>query len=171
MFNIYKKAALALALGSASLSAHAIEAHISVWTDIDPTLALLKPNGDALDDVVKLAYQAGSGLTPWSDQVRIYSNDILKDVEVRLSQAAVLQPTSAAGSAVDVPLTVSLKGVDLKTDVYTFTAAELFNGSPIQGGSVEMPLQIRQTVRAPITAAGRYEGMVSLVLAQGTGTP
>ena len=40
MHAIIKKAALAAALATASLSAHAVETKISVYADVDPTLAL-----------------------------------------------------------------------------------------------------------------------------------
>lgn len=165
--NLLKKLFVAAALASASLSAHALEAHIQVWADVDPTLALLKADGTALDDVVKLEYRPGptttGSLVPWSDSVRIFSNDVSKDVQVRLIQAAVLQAQIGTGTA--VPLTVSLKGKPLTITAQDFTAAELFTGS-IPGASVEMPLEIRQTTPATITAAGRYEGLVSIAMVQ-----
>ena len=42
MHAIIKKAALAAALATASLSAHALETKISVYADVDPTLALMR---------------------------------------------------------------------------------------------------------------------------------
>ncbi|MER2178182.1 MAG: CS1 type fimbrial major subunit, partial [Stenotrophomonas maltophilia] len=77
--NNMAKLCLAVGLCAASISVHAAEAHIIVWADVDPTLSLLKADGTALDDSVELAYMPGSGLRPWSEQVRIYTNDRLKD--------------------------------------------------------------------------------------------
>ena len=84
MHAILKKAALAAALATVSLSANAFDADIKVWANVDPTLALLKADGTALDSVVNMVHNPVSGLVPWSQQVRIYSNDIDKDIEVRV---------------------------------------------------------------------------------------
>ncbi|MGS7840031.1 CS1 type fimbrial major subunit, partial [Stenotrophomonas maltophilia] len=56
MNAILKKAALAAALATASLSANAAEANISVWAQVDTSLALLKDDGTALPDVVNLVH-------------------------------------------------------------------------------------------------------------------
>ncbi|MET0891591.1 MAG: CS1 type fimbrial major subunit [Stenotrophomonas maltophilia] len=169
--NLIYKLFAAAALASVSMSASAVEAHIKVWADIDPTLALLKANGSAIDDAVKLEYRPGRGLTPWTEQVRIYSNDIGKDVEVRLAQSAQLNPSAADVGAVAVPLSVQLNGRLLTTTVTNFLAAELFSGATVPGGSIIMPLTVSQTTEGVIAAAGSYEGMVSLVLNQKTTGP
>ncbi len=167
--NVLAKLAVAAVFGAASVSAHAIEANITVWADVDPTLSLLKADGTALDDVVEMSYRAGAGLTPWTEQVRIYSNDVAKDVEVRLARPAELVTQDAPGGNV-VPMSVRLNSRLLTTTVTDFTAAELFNGS-IPGASIAMPLTIAQTTQGPITAAGHYEGLVSIVLNQKTTGP
>lgn len=170
--NIKAKLCLGVALCAASLSLHAAEAHVIVWTEVDPTLSLLKADGTALDDSVKLAHVAGSGLNTWSQQVRIHTNDRLKDVEIRLGQAVELLPIRAEAGAKAVPMTVKLNSRELKTTVTDFTSAELFPGAdPGEGASIIMPLTVGQTTRAPITVAGTYEGMVSIVLNQKVATP
>ncbi|MEN5203161.1 CS1 type fimbrial major subunit [Stenotrophomonas sp. TWI700] len=168
--NNMAKLCLAVGLCAASASASAIEAHVIVWADVDPTLSLLKADGTALDDSVELAHRAGSGLTSWNEQVRIYSNDTDKDVEVRLARALELVPTNAGPTAVAVPMKVTLNSRELTTVSENFTAAELFTGA-INGGSIEMPLVVGQAALAPIAVAGKYEGLLSLVLNQKAATP
>ena len=48
MNSILKKAALAAALATASLSANAAESHIKVYTNVDTTLALMKADGSVV---------------------------------------------------------------------------------------------------------------------------
>lgn len=169
--NIINKLFVAAALASASMSAHAIEAHIKVWADVDPTLSLLKADGSALDDMVEMSYRAGAatgssaGLTPWTQMVRIFSNDTAKDVRVRVGSAAALSPEIAGPGAIPVPLTVSLKGVDLAVLAKDFTKDELYAGG-LPGASIEMPLTIRQTTQGAIAAAGKYVGIVSVIVEQ-----
>ncbi|MDX3934013.1 CS1 type fimbrial major subunit [Stenotrophomonas sp.] len=170
--NNMAKLCLAAGLCAASVSVHAAEAHIIVWADVDPTLSLLKADGTALDDSVELVYMAGSGLRPWSEQVRIYTNDRLKDVEVRLGQAVELLPARIDGGAQPVPMTVKLNNRELTTTVTEFTAADLFPGSDAgDGASIAMPLVVGQTTPGPITVAGRYEGLVSIALNQKAAAP
>ncbi|TGY37075.1 CS1 type fimbrial major subunit [Stenotrophomonas maltophilia] len=172
MSHIFKKAALAVALVGASLSANAaVEANITVWANVDPTLSLLKADGTALPDAVQLVYRAGgAGLAPWSEDVRIFSNDIEKDVSVRLAAETVLRPDLAAPGAINVPLTVSLNGRELDTTAIDFAADDLFD-SAIPGASIAMPLRVQQTVSGEINFAGLYSGTVALVVAQNTAAP
>lgn len=169
--NMINKLFVAAALASASMSAHAIEAHIKVWADIDPTLSLLKADGSALDDMVEMSYRAGAstgssaGLSTWTQMVRIFSNDTDKDVRVRVASLPVLSPEIAGPGAVDVPLTVSLKNVDLTATAKPFTKAEIYDGG-LPGASIEMPLAIRQTTPGAIATAGKYVGIVSVILEQ-----
>lgn len=169
--NMIKKLFVAAALASASMSAHAIEAHIKVWADIDPTLSLLKADGSALDDMVEMSYRAGAasgssaGLSSWTQMVRIFSNDTDKDLRVRVASLPVLSPEIAGPGAVDVPLTVSLKNVDLAVAAKPFTKDEIYAGG-LPGASIEMPLTIRQTTPGAIAAAGKYVGIVSVILEQ-----
>src|SRR6185437_4062479 len=98
MNSILKKAALAAALATVSLSANAFDADIKVWANVAPTLALLKADGTALDSVVNMVHNPVSGLVPWSQQVRIYSNDESKDIEVRVGSTPQLLNTDGGGT-------------------------------------------------------------------------
>ncbi|PTS80402.1 fimbrial protein [Stenotrophomonas sp. HMWF022] len=166
--HLLKKLFAAAAFATVSLSAHATQADIKVWATVDPTLALLKADGTALDDMVEMSHRPGAagtgGLTPWSQSVRIFTNDDQKDVQIRLGQEAKLSATLGGGA--DVPLTVSLGGNDITTTEKTLTAAQLFDGTDITGASIALPLTIKQTTQAAITTAGLYEGIVSIVLMQ-----
>jgi hypothetical protein len=165
-----RNAVAAIALAAASTSAHAIQADIKIWADVDPTLALLRADGSALPNGVALTYQPGQGLQPWKDQVRIFSNDPAKDIGVRLGNEAELRPVIAAPGAVPVPMTVTLNGRTLSVAEREFTASDLFDGA-LPGASIAMPLEFAQTTRGPIVAAGLYEGLVSIVLVQKAGSP
>jgi len=156
-------AGLALLLGTLALSAQAVQTDIKVWADVDPTLALLQADGSPLPDTVRLTYNPSIGLLPWSQQVRIYSNDISKDLSIRLANAPVLSPLG--GSASSVPLSVSINTRRLGVVPQDFTAVELFDGA-LPGASIAMPLQIAQATLGRITTAGQYEGMVSVVIVQ-----
>jgi len=163
MKTILKKAALAAALVTVSLSAHAAQTDITLSATIDDSLALLRADGSALPDAVKLTYNpagASAGLNRWVDRVRIYSNDTSKDVEVRLQ--APVELIAKTGSNPNVPMTVELSGRTLSTTAVDFTADELYDGS-IPDASVAMDLAIAQTTRGKL-AAGDYEGMASIVL-------
>jgi hypothetical protein len=119
MSNILKKAALAAALVTASLSANAAESHITVYTNVDPSLALMKQDGTALPDSIALDHVPGQGLNTHNERVRIYTNDEDKDVEVRLGHAPSLVPKSGIGAA--VPLTVSLNKLAWTTPARCWT--------------------------------------------------
>lgn len=168
MSSILKKVALTAALTAASLSAHAFDADIKVWANVDPTLALLKADGTALDSVVNMVHNPVSGLVPWSQQVRVYSNDEDKDIEVRVGSTPQLLNTD--GSGTPVPLTVSLNGKALTVAAQDFAASDLFDGA-LPGASIPMPLRIAQTVQAPIAKGGTYEGVVTIAMQQKTTSP
>lgn len=168
MNSILKKAALAAALATVSLSANAFDADIKVWANVDPTLALLKADGTALDSVVNMVHNPVSGLVPWSQQVRIYSNDESKDIEVRVGSTPQLLNTDGGGTP--VPLTVSLNGRALTVAAQDFSASDLFDGA-LPGASIPLALRIAQTVQAPITRGGSYEGIVTIAMQQKTTSP
>lgn len=168
MNSILKKAALAAALATVSLSASAFDADIKVWANVDPTLALLKADGTALDSVVNMVHNPVSGLVPWSQQVRIYSNDESKDIEVRVGSTPQLLNTDGGGAP--VPLTVSLNGRALTVAAQDFSATDLFDGA-LPGASIPLALRIAQTVQAPIARGGSYEGIVTIAMQQKTTSP
>lgn len=164
MHAILKKAALAAALATASLSAHAVETKISVYADVDPTLALLRDDGSALPDAVTLTHDPLRGLVPSTQHVRIHSNDEKADIEAKIGGAFVL--VNGDGK-VTVPMTVSLNRRALAESPIEFKAADLFTGAgSTPGASISMPLTIAQTTPAPITTKGAYTGIVSIVLNQ-----
>ncbi|KAF1014613.1 MAG: CFA/I fimbrial subunit B [Stenotrophomonas maltophilia] len=165
MNTIIKKAALVAALATASLSANAAESHITVYTNVDMSLALLKEDGSALPDEIPLTHVPGTtgGLRPHIERVRIFTNAEDKDVEIRL--ATVPNPVNTEGKGVPVPLTVRLNSVTLTDAAQDFLASDIYDGA-IPGRSIIMPLEIAQTTRAPIPTEGRFEGMVSVILAQ-----
>lgn len=103
MHAIIKKAALAAALATASLSAHALETKISVYADVDPTLALLRDDGTPLPDLVTLTHDPLRGLIPDTQRVRIHSNDDTADIEARIDGAFALANETGT---VTVPMTV-----------------------------------------------------------------
>ena len=163
MNTFLKKVALAAALATASLSTNAAESHIKVYANVDPSIALMKQDGSALPDLITLDHVPGQGLNTHNERVRIYTNDESKDVEVRLGHAPALVPMSGIGP--DVPLTVSLNKRPLTVAAQDFLAADLYDGA-LPGASIVMDLDIAQTTRAPITAQGAYDGIVSVVLTQ-----
>ncbi|KAA8999190.1 fimbrial protein [Stenotrophomonas cyclobalanopsidis] len=169
MNTFLKKAALAAALATASLSAHAAEAEIAVWADVDPTLALLKADGRPLDSSVKLGHNPANGkLTKWSETVRIYSNATDKDIEVRLGFSPSLSLVGGGGTP--VPLKVSLNKQVLATTAITFDADAIFDGAT-PGASLPMDLEIEQGNDVAIDKEGRYEGIVRIAMVQAAGTP
>jgi len=109
-----------------------------------------------------------SGLVPWSQQVRIYSNDESKDIEVRVGSTPQLLNTDGGGTP--VPLTVSLNGRALTVAAQDFTASDLFDGA-MPGASIPMALRIAQTSPAPIARGGSYEGIVTIAMQQKTTSP
>lgn len=165
MSTFLKKAALAAALATASLSAHAAEVEIAVWADVDPTLALMKADGTPLDDSIKLGHNPATGLlTPDVQRVRIHSNDISKDLDVRLGADPVLLPEQGS-KGVPVPLAVSLNGTALSTTSVDFEASKIFDGA-LPGRSIPMDLRIAQGNATAITEAGQYKGIVTIALKQ-----
>lgn len=161
--SLSKRAALAAALAASAATAHAANADIQVWAEVDPTLSLLRADGRPLPASMELPHAVQFGLAPVSEQVRIFTNDTDSNVEVRLATNAVLRPHLTAEGAKDVGLTVNLNGRAITTTATTFNATDLYVNS-LEGRSIVMPLTIASSSRGPIEHAGRYEGMVSLVL-------
>ena len=162
--KLMKFAPLAL-VALTSLPAMAVEKSLLVYADVDPTLEILQSDGSPLPASMEMAYLPGSGLQPTRLGTRIYSNDTDKDMTLRLITNPVLANMTNP-AATDVPLSVSYGGRPLNTTGVTLPAADLFPGGDATGGSIEQLLDIRQTTAGAITNAGRYEGIVSLVLTQ-----
>ncbi len=170
MHAIIKKAALAAALVTASSSAFAIDTRISVYANVDTTLAFQQEDGSPLPDSITLNYlpefkgTAGrpGGLEPWKLNTRIFTNDADKDIEVSLQNALELVPTIGHIGATPVPMTVSLHGVELTTTSQDLSAKDVFDGA-IEGVSKPLELAITQTTAGPLTT-GSYEGMATIVM-------
>ena len=162
--NLLKIAPLAL-VALTSLPALAVEKSILIYADVDPTLELLQSDGSPLPASMEMAYLPGTGLQPTSIGTRIFSNDIDKDMTIRLITSPVLaNMTNPAATA--VPLSVNFGGRALSTTGVALVAADLFPGGDPTSGSIEQMLEVKQATTGAITNAGRYEGMVSLVLTQ-----
>ncbi|WDM62982.1 CS1 type fimbrial major subunit [Stenotrophomonas forensis] len=172
---IVKKAALAAALATASLSAHAVDTRISVYANVDTTLAFQQENGSPLPDSITMNYlpefNDGSGgnvrpggLEPWTLMTRIFTNDDSKDIQVSLQNALELVPTIGHVGATPVPMTVSLHNLELTTASQDLSATDLFDGA-IDGVSKPLELAITQTT-AGVLKSGSYEGMATIVMRQ-----
>jgi len=175
MNSIIKKAALAAALVTASSSAFAIDTRISVYANVDTTLAFQQEDGSPLPDSITMNYlpefNDGSGgnvrpggLEPWKLMTRIFTNDDSKNIEVSLQNALELVPTINQVGAKPVPMTVSLHGVELSTTAEDLVATDLFDGA-IDGVSKPLELAITQTT-AGVLKSGSYEGIATIVMRQ-----
>ncbi|ROM72397.1 hypothetical protein BK654_27485 [Pseudomonas brassicacearum] len=148
-----------------SLPALAVEKSILVYADVDPTIELLQSDGSPLPASMEMAYLPGAGLQPTRLGTRIFSNDTDKDMTLRLITNPVLANMTNP-AATGVPLSVTFGGRALNTTGVSLSAADLFPGGDPTSGSIEQLLDIRQTTAGAIANAGRYEGIVSLVLTQ-----
>lgn len=166
--TLLRKLSLAAALATVSLSANAAESHIMVYTNVDLSLAMLKPDGSPLPDSIEMPHMPRDGLRTTTERVRIFTNDETKDIEVNLMHDPML--VIKTGTAPAVPLTVSLNRTPLTVAPTDFLASEIFDGA-LPGASFIMDLDIAQTVKAPLTVAGTYEGIVSIAMKQKTASP
>lgn len=148
-----------------TVSVLAVTAEINVTANIDSTLEIRNADGTPLDKNVSMSYTPGTGLDPFTTMTKIYSNDTTKGVTVRVASAPFMVHTTKP-SAATIPLKVSYLGKELSTTVVTLTAAELFTGSG-SDASVPAALTIEQATRAAVTESGVYQGIVSIVFAQG----
>lgn len=175
MNSIIKKAALAAALVTASSSAFAIDTRISVYANVDTTLAFQQEDGSPLPDSITMNYlpefkdSSGASLRPggleaWKLNTRIFTNDEDKDIQVSLQNALELVPTIGQVGAKPEPMTVSLHGVELTTASKDLAATDLFDGA-IEGVSKPLELIIAQTTPGPLKS-GSYEGMATIVMRQ-----
>lgn len=160
------KPAMALTALLAAFSASAAQKEITVTADIDPTAAITRADGSALPDQINMQYLPGSGLRPHTEQVKLWSNDVSKTLEVRLGHSPALN--RIFGGAAPIPLSVSLNGQSLATTATPFAPGILFPGGDITGGSIVMPLNIAQTTHGVVAEAGVYSGIVSIIVTQST---
>lgn len=154
----------AVALMSISMSAHAVQKDITVTANVDTTLEILSADGSALPTTMQMQYLPGQGLQAAEVMTKIFTNDVKKDLQIRLSMAPTLRNITNPG-ADEVPLAVKLGSTDVTTQAETLKAADIFTGD-IKSGSNAMPLSIAQKDAGVLAASGSYRGVVSVILTQ-----
>lgn len=164
--KIFVKATIISMLFASAFSSQASENNITVQATVDPTVSLTLADGTALPDTVTMTYQAGRGLVAYKNNVKLWSNDATKNLQINLGTVPKL--TDQNNGANPIELAVSLNGVTLSTTASTFTAASLFPGGTNTNGSTPLPLVISQKTFAPVTTAGNYSGIVNIVVTQAT---
>nr|CAC18738.1 adhesin major subunit pilin [Burkholderia cepacia] len=147
-----------------SMSAHAVQKDITVTANIDTTVEMLSADGSALPNTMQMQYLPGSGLQVTEVKTKIFTNDNAKDLQVRLATEPSLKNLTKPG-ADEIKLAVKLGGTALSTKATTLKASDIFTGDLAQGSNM-MPLSIAQQDVAPVTAAGSYQGLVSLIVTQ-----
>lgn len=153
-----KKSIFILTIASTlSMSAVAIQKDITVTADIEPTLEITDISGTPLPTTTTLSYTPGRGLTPRTIPTAILTNDNTKGVNVKLANSFTL--TSPSGTI--VPMTVTYAGKQLSTANELIDRATL--GYNADNKSLQQNLVLSQTTQTPLTEAGRYQGIVSLV--------
>lgn len=151
-----------ISLFAAVFSVSAAQQDITVTAQIDPTVDITLDNGSPLPATGTMQYLPGKGLGDYSKQVKLWSNTVDRDLLVSLVNSPLL--TDETGTS-DIPLKVTLNGEALSISQKKMTYATTFpNG--IEHGSSTMPLVISQANPGLITKAGRYTGIVSIVVAQ-----
>ncbi|BDH46962.1 fimbrial protein [Salmonella enterica subsp. enterica serovar Choleraesuis] len=158
------KIALCSAAMVVALNANALQQDITVTADIDPTVSISKADGAALPDSITMQYRAGQGLVAYKENVKLWSNAADKDLMVSLSAEPKLTDPSGQGS---IPLSVLIDGKVLSTTQTTYDYKTTFP-SGIKNGSSVMPLVITQKSAGEATVAGKYTGLVSLIISQAT---
>ncbi|WP_434648776.1 CS1 type fimbrial major subunit [Pseudomonas sp. D1-2] len=162
--KLLKFAPLAL-VALTSLPAMAVEKSLLVYADVDPTLEILQSDGSPLPASMEMSHFPGEGLRATQVGTRIFTNDVNKDMTLRLTTDPVLaNMTNPQGT--DINLSVSYGGRKLSMNGVPLLAADLFPGGDASGGSIEQHLKIEQATPGTITEVGRYEGIVSLLLTQ-----
>ncbi|MBO1749153.1 cable pilus major pilin CblA [Stenotrophomonas sp. SI-NJAU-1] len=154
----------AIALMSISMSAHAVQKDITVTANVDTSLEILSADGSPLPTTMQMQYLPGQGLQTAQVMTKIFTNDVKKDLQVRLSADPALRNTTNPG-APDVPLAVKFGNANLTTKAETLSAAEIFSGD-IKNGSNALPLSVAQKQAGALTEAGSYQGVVSVILTQ-----
>lgn len=161
----FVKATIVSLLFASAFSSQASENNITVQASVDPTVSLTLADGSALPSTVTMQYQAGVGLVAYKNNVKLWSNDATKNLQINLG--AIPKLTDQNGEN-PIELAVSINGVTLSTAASTLTAASLFPGGTNTNGSSPLPLVISQKTFGPVTKAGNYSGLVNIVVTQAT---
>ena len=151
----------------ASFNAFAVQKDITVVADVDENIEMLQADGSALPQSLRMNHLPGYGLQAATVQTKIFTNNVSKDMKIKLvaepALTNMLNPSSPA-----VPLSVTYGGRALTAATPTaLTATELFSGQAATGPgySINQLLEITQT-SAGTPEAGSYQGLVSLLLTQ-----
>ncbi|MBY6257786.1 fimbrial protein [Phytobacter diazotrophicus] len=146
-----------------AFSVQAYQADITVNASIDPTVGMTLSDGTAMPTSVDMSYTPGVGLSGYKTAVKLWSNAAL-DINVYLANEPKLADANGDNP---IPLSVSLNNTALTTTSSTLKYSTLFpNG--LTNGSIELPLAIKQTTPTATVVAGKYSGLVSIVLSQAT---
>lgn len=159
--------AIALATLFSAMGVSAVEKNITVTASVDTTIDLLQSDGSALPTSVALTYSPASNqFEVYSLNTAVHTNDIVKDVVVKLSADPVL--SNILDPTEQIPMTVSFGGKELSTSDTTLSASSLsFGASGVSGVSSTQQLSIyAKADTAP--SAGNYQGVVSIILTQST---
>ena len=156
--------AIAFTAFFASMGASAVEKNITVTASVDPTIDLLQADGKALPNAISLTYSpAAKGFEPYTLPTAVHTNDDTKGVVVKLSTdpklTNILQPNT------QIPMSVTLGGKTLTTAAQTFTADEMNVGATGMS-SISSVKDLVIQAQQQATAAGNYQGVVSIILTQ-----
>ncbi|MFC7778539.1 CS1 type fimbrial major subunit [Pantoea sp. GCM10028869] len=155
-------AAMAL-MGCMAFNAYAVDQDITVTASIDPMMTLMMEDGSNLPSAIEMKYLADMNkLAPKIINTRVHTNDVEKDLNIKLYNAAQLTHTLTPANT--IPLTVKFDGKALTTTNTTFTATSLFSTAKGAGASRSIPLEISSGNVTP--AAGFYTGLVRLAVVQ-----
>lgn len=167
MMNVFKST-LAISTLMLACRASAVQKDIMITADIEPTISLTRADGSELPSDITMSYLAGRGLKSHEEIVKLWSNSDSKNLNISLANAATLTKVGNNNSV--IPLNVSLNNMVLSQYAQSFTYSSIFpNGN--NNGSMPLPLVISQANQGPVVEAGRYTGLVSIVLTQATTAP
>lgn len=160
----FKHFAAAMTLVLPMAAAHAADVVIDLSANIDPTLSVLQANGSPMPQNLDLGYNAATGdLSSPTIQTRLFTNDVTRNVEVRLGSASSLVHATNSTVAA-IPLTVRLDGQTITTATTTLNANEVWTGSGV-GESRTLPLTVTgRAAGANPPVAGRYVGRLEMVI-------
>lgn len=145
-------------------SANAAEVVMDLTANIDPTLSVHQADGRPMPQSLDLDYNAMTReLAAPIIHTRLRTNDITKDVSVRLGSAAQLVHQLRA-DAPPIPVTVQFDGKPITTAATTLPAAQIWTGLS-EGESRTMPLAITaKPAGVGVPVAGRYAGRLEVLL-------
>ena len=151
---------------AAAFSSHASTADITVTASVDATAGITQADGSPLKPTMDMAFVPGKGLQDIDQNIKLWSNDPLKGLKVKLASGPEL---IESGTQTRVPLSVMMDQVTLTTTDHLFAATTLFPNGSVANGSIAMPMKIKTTNASSGIISGNYSGTVSLVITQDSG--